>query len=338
MKLLEKTVAESFDQIVMVKETGVYKMPKVSVIMPVYNAERYITYAVESILHQEFSDFELIIIDDKGTDNSICMIEKMKDPRIRIIENDSNRGIAYARNRGLEAACGEYIALMDDDDWTPPHRLRLENDFLDANMDISAVGGAMHTIDEYNRLVKYNNGLVLHQPGRVKAELIFHDVIANGSTMFRKSIVEAHSIKYQDNMHGMEDYRFWIDYSMYGKIVNMDDVLLYWRASGQNESAKNKSLLQSERRDTFGKIQEYALEKHGFYLTEEELKCFKNSFVEDEKAVLTRSDLEQLYYVMEKIMEQGSEKDFAGELNFVCRYMYGRRVAYSDIWTGRTAK
>ncbi len=313
-------------------------MPKVSVIMPVYNAERYITYAVESILNQEFSDFELIIIDDKGLDNSLRIIERMKDPRIRVIENDSNRGIAYARNRGLEAACGEYIALMDDDDWTPPYRLGLENDFLDANLDISAVGGAMHTIDEHNRLIKYNNILMIHQPGRVKAELIFHDIIANGSTMFRKSIVEAHSIKYQDNMHGMEDYRFWIDYSMYGKIVNLDDVLLYWRDSGHNESAKNKSLLKSERRDTYGKIQEYALERHGFRLNEEELRRFKNSFAEGGRAVLTRSDLEQLFYVMEKIMEQGSEKDFAEELNFVCRYMYGIRVAYSDIWTSKNAK
>lgn len=313
-------------------------MPKVSVVMPVYNAEKYIAYAVESILHQKFKDFELIIIDDKGTDNSISIIEKIKDPRIRIIENDRNRGIAYARNRGLEAACGEYIALMDDDDWTPPYRLELENEFLDANLDIAAVGGAMHTIDEQNRLVKYNNVQMIHQPGRLKAELIFHDIIANGSTMFRKNIVEANSIKYQENMHGMEDYRFWIDYSIYGKIVNMDDVLLHWRDSRNNESAKNKSELKTERQETYGKIQEYALVKYGFQLTRDEIKCFQKGFVEGGKAFLDRNELEQLYFVMKKIMEQGNKKEFADELNFVCRNMYGIRTVYSEIWTELNAK
>ena len=307
-------------------------MPKISVIMPVYMAEKYVKYAVQSILDQSYSDLELIVIDDKGTDNSISIVEGIKDFRIKILENDINRGIAFSRNRGIENATGEYIALMDDDDFAPVYRLKTENEFLDSNLDISVVGGAMHTIDSYNNLIKYNNIQMIHDPDRLRAELLFHDVIANGSTMFRKEFILKHSIKYQDNMKGMEDYRFWIDCSVLGRIVNLDHVLLYWRDNPENETSKNKSLLKLERQETFRKIQEYALKVNGFDLNEEELRCFQKGFAEGGKAFSSRQDLEQLYLVIKKLIEQGKDKDYADELKFVCKYMYGRRVAYSDIW------
>ena len=96
-------------------------MPKISVIMPVYNAERYIKIAVDSILNQTFKDFELIVIDDKGTDDSIKIVEEISDPRIRILHNEKNCGIAFSRNRGITEAKGEYLALMDDDDYAPDY-------------------------------------------------------------------------------------------------------------------------------------------------------------------------------------------------------------------------
>lgn len=306
-------------------------MPKISVIMPVYKAEKYIEYAVNSILNQQYADFELLIIDDKGNDDSVSIIRKIKDSRIKIIENERNRGIAYSRNKGLDAACGEYIALMDDDDWAPPYRFEVENDFLDTNTDIAAVGGSRHIIDENNQIIRYNDLLMLHNPGRIKAELMFHNVIANGSMMFRKRIVEEHAISYQDNMYGMEDYKFWIDYSVYGNIVNLNETLLYWRDGMSNETRKNR--LKKEYQETFGKIQEYALKIHGFCLDEEEIQCFQNNFSINGRALSTKRDLEQLYPVMKKIISQGKELNFVKELDFVCRHMYGRRVTYSDLWS-----
>ena len=307
-------------------------MPKISIIMPIYMAEKYVEYAVQSILNQSYSDFELIVIDDKGTDNSISIVEGIKDSRIKILENDINRGIAFSRNKGIENAAGEYIALMDDDDFAPAYRLKIENEFLDSNLDISVVGGAAHVIDEYNNVIKYNNIQMIHNPYRLRAELLFHDVVMNGSTMFRKEFVLNHFIKYQDNMNGMEDYRFWVDCSVLGKIVTLDHVLLYWRDNPNNETAKNISFRKLERQETFKKIQEHALKVNGFDLNEEELRCFQKGFAEGGRAFSSRQDLEQLYLVMKKLIEQGKDKDYADELKFVCKYMYGRRVAYSDIW------
>lgn len=308
------------------------RMPKISVIMPVYMAEKYVEDAVWSILNQNYSDFELIIIDDKGTDNSISIIEGIKDSRIKILENNFNRGIAFSRNKGIENATGEYIALMDDDDIAPLNRLKIENEFLDSNLDITAVGGAMHIINQDNAVTRYNYCEMIHDPERLRAELLFRDVVMNGSTMFRRELVLNHDIKYQDNMNGMEDYRFWIDCSVFGKIVNLDHVLLYWRDSLENETTKNKSLLRTERQETYKKIQEHALKVNGFYLSEDELKCFQKGFAEGGKTFLNKEDLEQLYWVLRKIMRQGKEKPFSKQLELVCKRMFGRRVENSYAW------
>lgn len=307
-------------------------MPKISVIMPIYMAEKYVEYAVQSILNQNYSDFELIVIDDKGTDNSIAIIERIKDSRIKILENDFNRGIAFSRNRGIEYATGEYIALMDDDDITPFYRLKTENEFLDLNPDISVVGGAMHIIDSYNTIIRYNYCEMIHSPDRLRAELLFRDVVMNGSTMLRREFILNHAIEYQNDMNGMEDYRFWVDCSIFGKIVNLDHVLLYWRDNPDNETTRNKSLLRQERQETFKKIQEYALKVNGFHLNEDELRCFQKGFAEGGKAFSNKEDLEQLYEVLKKIMEQGKEKPFSEQLDLVCKRMFGRRIENSYVW------
>src|SRR5688572_15109961 len=96
--------------------------PKVSVIMPAYNAARYIQEAIKSILEQTFADFELIIINDGSSDATLDCIKSFSDPRIKLINNEKNLGIIKSRNIGLDAASGEYIAKMDSDDVSLPSR------------------------------------------------------------------------------------------------------------------------------------------------------------------------------------------------------------------------
>ena len=123
-------------------------IPKVSVIMPIYNAEKYISFAIDSILEQSFEDFELIMIDDCGEDGSIDIAKRYDDPRITILKNDGNQGIAYSRNRGMDSAKGEYIALMDDDDVAPNNRFELEVNYLDKHPEIDVIGGGELWINE----------------------------------------------------------------------------------------------------------------------------------------------------------------------------------------------
>jgi len=126
--------------------------PKISVIMPVYNDERFVSAAMGSILRQTFGDFEVIVVDDGSTDATTEIIKGFADSRIRIIRQE-NQGPAVARTNGVLAAEGEYIAFMDSDDISEPTRLELQNTFLDNARDIAMVGCATRIISETGRIL-----------------------------------------------------------------------------------------------------------------------------------------------------------------------------------------
>lgn len=123
-------------------------MPTISVLMPVYNTERYIKEAVESILAQTFADFEFIIIDDGSTDQSLEILKQCaaKDARIRLISRE-NRGILRTRNEAIAMANGEFIAVMDSDDISMPERFAIQVDYLQQHPDCLAVGCMAYSID-----------------------------------------------------------------------------------------------------------------------------------------------------------------------------------------------
>ena len=126
------------------KESGM-----ISVIMPVYNGERFLSEAIDSILAQTIGNFELIIVDDGSTDGSAQIIKEyaQRDGRVCVLQHGENRGQAAARNSGLAAAQGEYIIGMDADDISPPERLRKQLDFLRQRPDIGVLGTWRRTID-----------------------------------------------------------------------------------------------------------------------------------------------------------------------------------------------
>ena len=129
-------------------------MPQVSVIMTVYNGEKFLAEAIESILAQTFTDFELLIVDDGSTDESAARIKAIaqRDKRIHFVQLGENVGMADARNCGIAAATGEYIAIMDCDDVSLPERLEKQVAFLRANPEIGALGaGARVTNHDMTR-------------------------------------------------------------------------------------------------------------------------------------------------------------------------------------------
>lgn len=304
--------------------------PKVSVIMPIYNAEKYVKETIEGILNQSFEDFELLLINDQPTDKTMEIVKSIKDIRIRIIENDRNRGIAYSRNRGLEEARGEYIALMDDDDLTDRERLALEVDFLDEHSDIDVIGGRSIYIDENNQ-IQSQTAFMLTDPNYIRAQMMFFCPMANSSTMFRKSVIDAYKIRYQENCLGMEDYRFWIEVSLHAKITNLQKTFLYWRMSQTGETTRVRENKQEERRKLFAQLQIYGLEANGFRLTEKEKEIFTESF-EESKSIIFK-DLGRLYNVLRKLSTQAYNFNlsFADEMRYTCRNYYLEMVRRNHI-------
>lgn len=116
--------------------------------MPVYNAEKFLKPAIESILNQTFSDFELIIIDDNSNDKTADIIKSYNDNRIKHIVNPNRIGFTNSLNQGLKIAQGDYIARMDADDISDPERFSKEIEFLENNPDIGVCGSWMKIIDE----------------------------------------------------------------------------------------------------------------------------------------------------------------------------------------------
>lgn len=125
-----------------------YSSPQVTVLLPVYNGEKYIAQAIESILNQSFRNFELRIIDDGSKDSSVKIVQSYSDPRIRIVKNPQNLGLVQTLNRGITLIKSEYLARMDADDIALPDRLEKQLLFMQARPEVGLLGGAIQLVDE----------------------------------------------------------------------------------------------------------------------------------------------------------------------------------------------
>lgn len=301
-------------------------MVKVSVIMPLYNAEKYVRQAIESILNQTYRNLELIVVDDASTDRSYEIVQGMSDSRIHLYQNKNNRGIAQTRNKALQHAEGEYIAIMDDDDIAPPYRIEREVAFLDSHREAIAVGGHCRYIDGDGKdLGKQWN--IFTNPKYVNAHIIFDNPIPNSSGMVRSEILKKYNIRYRDNMYGVEDYRFWAECSVHGFLANINEVMLYWRTEHGNETERTMKRQSGNRKKAIADIQRYLLTALGFQLEEEELKVLTLVFEEDGK-VSSLEEINMLFYALQKIAGQARKMnmDNALEIATMCRKRFGEKV------------
>ena len=159
--------------------------------MPVYNGEKYVAEAIESILGQTLSDFEFIIIDDGSQDRSAAIIRSYaaRDDRIRCVMLEQNTGEASARNRGMEVARGEFVTGMDCDDVSLPERLQKQVDFLQANPEIGAAGTGALMTDE--NLTAYHAYGLSEEHARIAYDLLLGPCVVGTTVMMRRKIVRA---------------------------------------------------------------------------------------------------------------------------------------------------
>ncbi len=299
-------------------------MPAISVVMPLYNAEKYVKKTIHSILNQTYRDFELIIVDDCSTDNSVQVVESIQDNRIKLFCNEKNMGIAYTRNRALENSNGKYIAIMDDDDISPEYRFEVAIQFMENNPHIDVVGGNTCIIDENDTVV----GIfpqAIRNPKLVKAQLMLGNIFGNSTALVRREFIEKHHIRYKDNMYGAEDYQFWAECSLYGDISACDNIMLYWRRY-DNETKKKRGSV--ERKKVISGIQKNLIDYYGFSFTDSEYELLLRIFEEDGK-VQDSSDIQKLYQVLQSMVEQSIELqlDNAKEIAIMCRKWFGKKCS-----------
>jgi len=199
--------------------------PKVTVLMPVFNGEKYVRAAMDSILCQTYTDFEFIVVDNGSTDLTHKTVTSYSDNRIRIIRHSVNLGVSCALNTGLAVARGDYIARMDADDISTPERLATQVEFLDANPDIHVLGGQVTLIDAAGNTINRQHRYFPTEPGIIRWTLFFRDCIADPTTMIRKSVYD-HFGGYDVEYRRSQDYEMWMRINLHVRMANIPHVLL----------------------------------------------------------------------------------------------------------------
>lgn len=198
--------------------------PKASVLMAVYNGEKYVPEAINSILSQSFTDFEFIIVDDGSTDRSLQIINSHQDPRVKVVRNPQNLGLTRALNIGLDLARGEFIARMDSDDVSLPERLARQVAYMDACPEVGVCGTWARDIDAQGSAV----GIRETPVGRdLDRKYWIPSPIIHSSAMIRRSHLG--ELRYDQRIRYAQDFDLWLRLRAGHKLANLPEHLLLYR-------------------------------------------------------------------------------------------------------------
>ncbi len=214
----------------------------VSVILPTYNGSKWLKKAIESVLHQSYQDWELLVVDDGSTDNTSEIVAGFAatDLRIRYLRNVSNLGIQKSLNRGLREAKGEYIARIDDDDmWSDTDKLAEQVEFLNTHPEYILVGTGVVMVNENGmELFRY---LLPQTDEEIKSKILFKNYFVHSSVLFRKDIVlSVGGYSEEESALHFEDYDLWLRIGTLGKFSNLPIYATSYRVRADSISSKNR--------------------------------------------------------------------------------------------------
>jgi len=222
------------------------KKPIVSVILPVYNAGTYLSIAINSILKQTFTDFELLIINDCSTDNSLSIISSFTDERIRVINNKKNFGLIDTLNIGIDSARGKYIARMDQDDYSLPERFAKQVTYLENNLKVAVLATRIAFINSEGEITgDWSDDTKYTQEKSIRHAMAFSNCIAHPTVMVRAEVYKKY--KYKIYQKSSEDWDLWLRLLADGLVIHkLDEVLLHYRIHPQSimTGEKNNVTLQ----------------------------------------------------------------------------------------------
>lgn len=199
------------------------KSPLVTIGIPVFNAEKYIGFSIQSVLNQTFTDFELIITDDGSTDNSVSIIMSFIDPRIRLVTDQMNKGISYRLNQQIMLARGRYFVRMDADDIMFTNRIEKQTQYLIDNPETDVIGAHVVVINEVNQVVGYRNWpAVFTGKSILRKNLFIHPTVAGKIDWFRSN-------HYNSKFDGAEDYHLWVSSFELSRFEVISEPVMFYR-------------------------------------------------------------------------------------------------------------
>lgn len=216
--------------------------PLVTWYIPVYNGAAFLSQAIDSVLAQDFGDWECVLIDDASTDDSVGLIEQYTDPRIRLWRQPVNLNVANASNLALRVARGKYLARLDQDDIAVKERLRLQVEFMESHPEVAACGSSIEFFGDGSDVAVPPSTDAL-----VKANLLgAFNVIANPASIVRTEFLRRHGIMNDPRFPLSCDYGMWVDCALAGgALANLIEPLTLYRVhAGQGSSDITRAQLQ----------------------------------------------------------------------------------------------
>lgn len=287
-------------------------IPKVSVIIPNYNGEKYLGAAIESLLVQSSDDFEFIILDDCSCDKSVEIISGYSDKRIRFIQSGSNIGNAAIRNIGIGLSKGKYIAVQDSDDISSPERLKKQAAYLDQCQDVDCIATQAGIIDAQGLCLGHTQNPVVSNTG-FRTFLLLYNFAIHSSLMFRRDSLSKLAISYDDNLKYACDYRFMVDLCKSGIVHTLNERLVDYRKHDCSLTQKNSG----EQNIVADAIRLSQLSFIGIFLNHEEEKVYLDCILNKRK--LTRPEQLMFENIANKIVAANN------------RYGYFDQVVLSSI-------
>lgn len=213
--------------------------PLVSVVIPVYNANGFLSDAIESIQNQTYKNLEIIIVDDGSTDETPKILRSFakKDKRIKILTNRKNLNIATSLNKGIKIAKGKYIARMDADDISPPSRIEKQMRYLLAHPNIVILGGQCKTIDIKNKIIGHKLFPVTDK--NIRDALYYENPIQHPTVIFNTNLIPKNFAWYNTNLPPAEDYDLFFRLAKFGKLHNLNSFIFKYRQYIGSSTFKN---------------------------------------------------------------------------------------------------
>jgi glycosyltransferase involved in cell wall biosynthesis len=199
------------------------KRPMISVVMPIYNGEKFLKEAIDSIFCQSFVDFELIIVNDASKDNSEEIILSYIDERLKYIKNPVNLGLIGSLNVGIDNARGKYIARMDQDDISKTDRFDKQVSFMEKNPKVVICGMQGEVLGTNQRINQPEQDL------QIRSLLFFGSPFIHPVVMIRKETLDSNKLRYDIKYFHAEDFGLWVNISFLGLMANLPDVGITYR-------------------------------------------------------------------------------------------------------------
>lgn len=310
--------------------------------MPVYNAEKYVSEAIESILNQTYADFEFIIIDDCSTDTSYQILQKYSamDKRIKLLKNSQNSKLPKTLNKGISESIGKYIARMDADDISLPDRFSEQVEFMESHPDIGVCGTWIKEfLNDTSNIVRIGNDYPTDSEQIMTSMLFYGCSIAHPTVIIRREVLSSLNLKYDESLAGVaEDYDLWTRLLCNGvKFANLPNFLLLYRKSTTQVTAVSSSSIGEHSNEI---IRENFKKYFGGYVSDKQLNSYlKFKFISKKRlSVFQHVHYQWLLYLLIKINKRYklfNQQYFTDLIKRDSMVMIGRRFLKKRFSIGR---